>query len=163
MTARGETGGVLVRRATEADIPLLAEHRTALRVHEHGISPDVIDAARAATARTYGELIGAGEFLAWIVERDGAIAGSVGAWLRRMLPHTDGVRPLEARVQAMYIVPEHRRARCGTALMDALLAELRERGVRRVYLHPSASGRQFYPLFGFRDSDEMELLLLPEQ
>ncbi len=159
-----DSGGVRARRATEADIPLLAQHRTALRIHEHGMAREIVDAARAATARTYAELIGAGEFLAWIVERDGAIAGSVGAWLRRMLPHTDGVRPIEARVQAMYILPEHRRAGCGTALMEALLAELRDRGVRRVYLHPSASGRRFfYPAFGFRDSDEMELLFLPEQ
>ncbi|HEX3467095.1 MAG TPA: GNAT family N-acetyltransferase [Candidatus Elarobacter sp.] len=149
--------GVHVRRATETDIPLLAEHRTALRVFEHGIPPYQREFALAVTAQTYAELFAAGDLLGWIVERHGATAGSVCAWLRRMLPHVDGVRPLEARIQAMYILPEYRRSRCGTALMEVMLEELRARDVRRAYLHPSEAGRHFYPAFGFRDADEMEL------
>lgn len=154
---------VHVRRATDADIPLLAEHRTALRVFEHGLPAYQHDFAVGVTAKTYAELFSGGDLLGWIVERDGDVAGSVCAWLRRMLPHVDGTRPLEARIQAMFIVPEYRRSGCGTALLEAVLAELRERSVRRVYLHPSEAGRHFYPAFGFRASDEMELFLLPEQ
>ena len=151
---------MLVRRATEADIELLVEHRIALRIDEHGLPRESRERARLATVTTYAELIGAGELLGWIGERDGAVAGSVCAWLRRMLPQpVDGIRPLEARVQAMYILPAHRRNGLGTALMDALLGVMRERGVRRVYLHPSEAGRRFYPAFGFRPSDEMELRL----
>lgn len=154
-----ETNGVNVRRATEADIAVLAEHRTALRVYEHGIPPYQRAFAAEVTANTYAELFAAGDLLGWIVDQHGAVAGSVCAWLRRMLPHVDGVRPLEARVQAMYILPEYRRSGCGTVLMQALLEEMRARDVRRVYLHPSEQGRHFYPAFGFRDADEMELFL----
>jgi GNAT superfamily N-acetyltransferase len=159
MSVRVETDRVRVRRATEADILLLAEHRVALRIDEHGMPVETRRLARDATIATYAELIATGEFLGWIGERDGAIAGSVCAWLRRMLPTEDGRRPLEARVQAMYIVPAHRRSGVGTALMNALLAVMRERAVRRVYLHPSDQGRRFYPAFGFCASDEMELIL----
>lgn len=159
MSLRVETDRVRVRRATEADIPLLAAHRVALRVDEHGLPVELREAARDATAATYAELIGRGEFLAWIGERDSAVAGSVCVWLRRMLPIEDGRRPLDARVQAMYVLPGYRRSGVGTAMMDALLAVMRELDVRRVHLHPSDAGRHFYPAFGFEPSDEMELLL----
>jgi GNAT superfamily N-acetyltransferase len=159
VNVRVEAGAVLVRRATEADIDVLAEHRVALRIDEHGMPVEARRPARDATVATYIELIATGEFLAWIGERDEAVAGSVCAWLRRMLPIEDGRRPLDARVQAMYIVPEHRRSGLGTSLMHALLDEMRKRGVRRVYLHPSEMGRHFYPAFGFVASDEMELIL----
>ena len=159
MNVRVEAGGVLVRPATEADIDVLAEHRVALRIEEHGLPLELRQPARDATVATYAQLIANGEFLAWIGERDDAVAGSVCAWLRRMLPMEDGRRPLDARVQAMYIVPAHRRSGLGTALMNALLDAMRELGVRRVYLHPSDAGRRFYPAFGFVPSEEMELIL----
>jgi GNAT superfamily N-acetyltransferase len=159
VSARVEADRVRVRSATEADIAVLAEHRVALRIDEHGLPLELRQPARDATVATYAELIATGEFLAWIGERDDAVAGSVCAWLRRMLPIEDGRRPLDARVQAMYIVPAHRRSGLGTALMNALLDAMRELGVRRVYLHPSDAGRRFYPAFGFLPSEEMELIL----
>jgi len=159
MKTRVEARGVQVRRATEADIDVLAEHRVALRIDEHGLAVELREAARDSTAVTYAELIATGEFQAWIGERDGVVAGSVCAWLRRMLPIEDGSRPLDARVQAMYILPAHRRSGVGTLLMSALLDVMRELGVRRVHLHPSEAGRRFYPAFGFVPSEEMELIL----
>jgi GNAT superfamily N-acetyltransferase len=162
MTARVEARAVRVRRATEADIVVLAEHRVALRIDEHGLAFELREAAREATVATYTELIATGEFLAWVGEREDAVAGSVCAWLRRMLPIEDGSRPLDARVQAMYILPAHRRSGVGTALMKALLDVMRELDVRRVHLHPSEAGRRFYPAFGFAPSEEMELILAGE-
>jgi len=145
-----------VRRANQDDIPTLVEHRVALRLEAHDVSADTVRAFRAATTAAYAELVAAGEFIAWIAECEGEIIGSVGAFIRRTLPNIDGP-PREARVQSMYIVPDRRRGGTGTALMRALLAEMRARGVRRVYLRPSPSGRRFYPAFGFEPSDEMEL------
>jgi GNAT superfamily N-acetyltransferase len=145
-----------VRRATADDIPTLVEHRVALRLEAHERSADAVRAFRAATAVAYTELVAAGEFIAWIAECDGEVVGSVGAFIRRTLPNIDGP-PCEARVQSMYIVPDRRRGGIGTALMRALLAEMRARSVRRVYLRPSPSGRRFYPAFGFEPCDEMEL------
>jgi GNAT superfamily N-acetyltransferase len=159
MNVRVEAGRVRVRRATEADIAVLAEHRVALRIDEHGLPFELRGPARDATVAAYAELIATGEFFAWIGERDDMVAGSVCAWLRRMLPIEDGRRPLDARVQAMYILPDQRRSGVGTLLMHALLDAMRELGVRRVFLHPSEAGRRFYPAFGFRPSDEMELIL----
>jgi GNAT superfamily N-acetyltransferase len=159
MTTRVEARRVRIRRATEADIVVLAEHRVALRVDEHGLAVGLRDAARDATVATYTELFATGEFLAWVGEHEGIAVGSACAWLRRMLPIEDGSRPLDARVQAMYIVPAHRRSGVGTALMHALLDVMRELGVRQVHLHPSEAGRRFYPAFGFVASHEMELLL----
>jgi len=145
-----------VRRATDDDIPALVAHRVALRTEAHPRRDDEVRAFRDATTEAYRELTATGELIAWVAERDGAVIGSVAAFIRRTLPNMDGPA-LEARVQSMYIVPERRRGGTGTALLQALLAEMRARRVRRVYLRPSVSGRRFYPGFGFAASDEMEL------
>lgn len=145
-----------IRRATENDIPALVGHRVALRLEAHERSAESVRAFRAETAVAYTELIAAGELIGWIAECDGAVIGSVCAFIRRTLPNIDGPAR-EARVQSMYIVPDRRRGGTGTALVRALLAEMRARDVRRIYLRPSSSGRKFYPAFGFEPSDEMEL------
>jgi len=62
MKTRVEARGVQVRRATEADIDVLAEHRVALRIDEHGLAVELREAARDSTAVTYAELIATGEF-----------------------------------------------------------------------------------------------------
>jgi GNAT superfamily N-acetyltransferase len=145
-----------IRRTTENDIPALVEHRVALRLEAHERSAESVRAFRAETTAAYTELIAAGELIGWIAEGDGAVIGSVCAFIRRTLPNIDGAAR-EARVQSMYILPDWRRRGTGTALVRALLAEMRARSVRRVYLRPSTSGRRFYPAFGFAPSDEMEL------
>jgi GNAT superfamily N-acetyltransferase len=147
-----------IRRATESDIPTLVEHRVALRLEAHDRNADSVRAFRTETTVAYTELIAAGELLGWIAEGNGAVIGSVCAFIRRTLPNIDGP-PREARVQSMYIVPDRRRGGIGTALVRALLAEMHARSVRRVYLRPSKSGREFYPAFGFEPSEEMELYL----
>src|SRR6202020_1456026 len=74
--------GTAIRRANEGDIPTLVEHRLALRIESHARSTAEIDAFRSATTAAYRDLVAGGELIAWIAERDGAVIGSVGAFLR---------------------------------------------------------------------------------
>lgn len=150
-----------IRRATAADVELLARHRVMLRAHGFEASAEAWRVLADASARAYVELMASGDYAAWIAERDGAVAGSVGMLLRRALPRLGGGAPYDARVQAMWVEPHLRRRGIGRALMQALLEHARALDVRRVELHSSADGLAFYPELGFTPSGELELWLTP--
>lgn len=153
---------VTIRPADEGDVAMLVRHRIALRAERFEASGAQWDALSAATARAYVELMQAGEFFAWVAcDEDGATVGSVGMLLRRALPRLGGGASYDARVQAMWVDANVRRRGIGRALLESLLVHARALDVRRVELHTSEDGRQFYPRLGFAESGEMELWLSP--
>ena len=60
---------------------------------------------------------------------------------------------------AMYTEQHFRRRGVASAILQAAIAYLRERGVERMTLHSSEFGRPLYEKFGFGDTTEMRLNL----
>jgi amino-acid N-acetyltransferase len=74
-----------------------------------------------------------------VARRDGRVIGSVG-----MERHG-----LSALLRSLAVAPEYRGQGLGRALVERLLREAREQGVKRIFLL-TETAPEFFPKFGFR-------------
>ncbi len=127
-----------VRVATEADLP---ELERLWQAFEREVPPPAHrDSGLAPRLR---EIVGTG--LAWVAEREGALAGLA-------LARSGGGRV--ARLTDLYVVPEARRAGVAEALVRQVVATVARDGVEVLELEvpaSSATARDVYRRWGFRE------------
>ncbi len=154
-----------IRLATAADAALLARHRADMFRDMGRCNAATYGPLVAASAAYFTRAIPAGEYAGWIATaagsdgRDVPIAGA-GVQVRVMLPRpnetgtelTDGP---EGIVLNVYTEEAWRRRGVAELLMRHLLEWSRVRGLVRVVLHASASGRPLYEKLGFVATNEM--------
>ena len=154
-----------IRLATAADAALLARHRADMFRDMGRCNAATHGPLMAASAAYFTRAIPAGEYAGWIATatendgRDVPIAGA-GVQVRVMLPRpnesgtelTDGP---EGIVLNVYTEEAWRRRGVAELLMRHLLEWSRVRGLVRVVLHASASGRPLYEKLGFVATNEM--------
>jgi GNAT superfamily N-acetyltransferase len=152
-----------IRLATAADAALLAHHRADMFRDMGRCDAATYGPLVAASASYFARAIPAGEYAGWIAtagdDHDAPIGGA-GVQVRVMLPRpnetgtalTDGP---EGIVLNVYTVEAWRRRGVAELLMRHLLAWCRTRGLVRVVLHASASGRPLYEKLGFVATNEM--------
>ena len=104
-----------------------------------------------------GEKLKTGEYVAWIAEEDGAVIGGAGALFRLAMPSISYRETLEVKIQSMYVIPERRGQGIGRKLLDAVVTNLRERGIERITLGPAPEARGFYEKMGFQYTPLMRL------
>jgi GNAT superfamily N-acetyltransferase len=156
--------GLRVRPAQTGDIDTIAPHRAAM-FHDMGqVAPHERAPLTQATAAYLRTAMPAGDYLAWVAEEiaAGTIIGGAGAQLRPIMPRPgEGTSGLELGPEALvlnvYVEPAWRRRGVAIALMRTLLADLADRGIRRIVLHASDEGRQLYERLGFAQTSEMRL------
>ena len=151
-----------IRRADSADIPQLARHRAAMFRDMGSLAPEREEELIRATADWLRAAVPRGEYLAWVAEsgESPAVIGGAGVQLRPIMPRP-GKPALELGPEAIvlnvYVERAWRRRGVADGLMRALLAELAERGIRRIVLHASEEGRRLYERMGFVPTNEMRL------
>ena len=154
--------GAGVRVAGLDDLDALVATRVAL-FRELGRWPAATDepafaaACRAAIARGLHEGTGS----AWLAcDAAGAVCGSAILLEFPRLPTPVDPRDREGYALNVYVAPAARRQGLATALVAAAIAEGSRRGLARIRLHATASGRAVYERLGFRGrDDEMERAL----
>ena len=157
--------GYRIRRATVADADVIARHRIAMfRDMGCGGLPDERDAEplAAASRRYLSEALPSGLYNGWLAEDGGgAVVAGGGMIVQRGVPRPENVHGgEEAYLLNVYVEPAHRRRGLARALMGAMLAWARERGLARVVLHASDDGRALYESLGFDTvTNEMRLVL----
>lgn len=152
-----------VRRATLADAAVITHHRLAMfRDMGGGHLPDEHQAEALTTAsRAYlDEALPSGLYCGWLAEDGGAVVAGGGMIVQRGVPRPENVHgDEEAYLLNVYVEPAHRRRGLARALMEAMLAWARERGLARVVLHASDDGRALYARLGFfAVANEMRLV-----
>lgn len=127
----------MLRPATSVDLPAIRELVHAV-LTEHGLPFDAEESGDLFDLETYR----GGMFD--VLERDGAIVGSVG-----LAPVGDAT----CELRRMYLVPAARGAGEGRQLLEHALRCARDRGFRRIELltaAPLAKARRLYERAGFR-------------
>jgi GNAT superfamily N-acetyltransferase len=138
---------VIVRQAGVADAASLA----ALRDVDHTQLP-AYTAWMAAHADSH---------LPFVAELNGVVVG--GAWLHigERVPARDSFDRHYGDIQSVQVREDHRNRGIGSALIAAILAEARARGLSHVTVHSSRRAVDFYLRNGFTHHRQM-LLWEPE-
>lgn len=153
----------LIRRAVPADSGALARLRLDFVQASH---PDrnVTNAfAHATQAFFEAHLTAPGPIAFWVAEDAGQIVAHAALILFQKLPNLQNFGGLEGYVSNVLTLAAHRRRGIAAALLDAVMADARERGIGRLWLYTSEDGEPLYARAGFEravgDAPMMELHL----
>ncbi len=151
---------VSIRCATAADVPIITVHRRAMFETMGFTDRGALDRMDERFPDWLRGRIESGEYRGWLVtSEDGTVLAGVGLWLQINLPSPRDQSAQRAYVLNVYTHPEHRRQGHARRLMNALLEWCRDYGIRTVMLHASDAGRALYESLGFRQTNEMRILL----
>ncbi|HEX5324642.1 MAG TPA: GNAT family N-acetyltransferase [Capsulimonadaceae bacterium] len=153
-----------IRRATPADIPILAELRLDfLRETASFFKREVSAALEKATRDYLSKAVPSGDFIAWLAEADGQVVATSGLVFFQRPPTPGSLSGLDAYVLNMYTLPDWRGKGIATALLKQIIEYVKTTPARRVSLRATDAGRAIYDKFGFRVSgDYMDLVLAGE-
>jgi|SRR5579859_350272 len=154
----------VIRRAVPADCAALTQMRLDFVRESH---PHRVVSAEfaAATRRFFEERLGTSEPVAfWLVEADGQVIAHAALILFQKLPNLSNLSGREGYVSNVLTLAAHRRRGVAAALLEAVTADARERGIGRLWLYTSADGEPLYARAGFERAASgaapmMELLL----
>ena len=141
-----------VRRATAADIPALVELRVAFDRELAGDVP--VEPAAEHRARIDAYLrshVPDGGFRVWVADGGGHVVGMAGLVVIDRPPHPRSRRAPEAMVFNVMTDPAWRRRGVATAMLEAVIADGRALGCRRLVLRTSDDGMRLYAGLGFTD------------
>ncbi|HZN78006.1 MAG TPA: GNAT family N-acetyltransferase [Micromonosporaceae bacterium] len=142
---------VTVRRATAIDAPALARLRW--RWETEGSEALRIDRTSFVEYFAAWVVDHLHTHLPFVVEVDGRLSGMAFLNLTNRVPTPSKLDRRTGDVQSVYVVPELRNSGVGAALIGAVLAEARQRELRRVTVHSSDLALPFYRRAGFGDPD----------
>ncbi len=149
-----------VRMAVPADIEVIVRHRRRM-FEEMGFT----DAARndEMDSRVRAQLletVPAGTYRGWLVEdRSGAVIAGAGLGVVRLPGKPFNPSGTYAYLMSLFVDPSYRRRGIARLLMQTMIDWARLEGLAEVKLHASAAGQSLYEGFGFRQTNEMRLLL----
>jgi len=126
---------VIVRRASVADVAVLAELR--------GIDGDKLGAYAgwmAAHAETH---------LPFVAEIDGYVVGAAWLLVAERVPGNESLDRRYGDIQSVMVREEYRNRGIGGALMAAILTEARTQGLLHVTVHSGRRAVDFYLRNGF--------------
>jgi len=139
----------LIRRAVIADLDALTRLRVDFMQDAHGDAPLPIDFTETTRRFFADRLAEPGSLVFWVAERDGQVVAQAMISLFQRLPNLSNPSGLGAYVSNFYIDAAFRRQGIGTALLAALVADARDRGVGRLWLYASQAGEGLYAGAGF--------------
>ena len=163
----------IVRRASAADVDIIARHRAEMFRDIHGLD-DAACVALFDTSRTaIAPLLDSGDYVGWLASpADDAqvIVGGVGIRLRSALPSVqkrgDRVEVKTGRqglIVNVYTERAWRRRGLAGLLMRRLLDDVRHFELASLVLHASAEGRALYESLGFVATNEMRYAGAPSR
>ena len=150
--AMTEPAAFTVRRATPADIPALVDLRIEFD-HELGgpLPAERADEHRAAIETYLRSHVPDGRYRMWVADAGGKVVGMAGLVVIDRPPHPRSRRAPEAMVFNVMTLPAWRRRGVGRAVMEAVIADGRALGCRRLVLRASDDGSHLYAALGFTD------------
>jgi GNAT superfamily N-acetyltransferase len=135
--ARGDEAEEVIRLAT-------------IMYQAMGVDPSASE-WRAEAARMIRERVGSDDCAVFVSEESGRPVSCGGVTVTTRLPGPGVPSGRFAYIQWMATDPSFRRRGHARAVFEAILAWLRERGVRNVELHATPDGEPLYRAYGFDD------------
>lgn len=154
---------VTYRRATVADIDLLANHRHRMWTSIGHRTEAEITEHDGRYRRWMRPRLRSGEVVGFVAQSSGRTpVGSGLVWFRSDQPRPKIPTLTIPYILSMYTSPEWRGKGIGSAIVHRLVAACRERGYPSVVLHASEQGRSVYRRLGFERTWEMRYWIDPK-
>jgi len=159
------TAGFVVRRATLADVHIIARHRAEMFTDMGQLPPALREPLVAAAVQYLEVAVPAAEYVGWLATPAASpeqIVAGAGVQVRRVLPHPlvlpDAITLANGRqgiVLNVFTERAWRRRGLAALLMDEVLSWARASGLDTLVLHASGEGRPLYERLGFAPTNEM--------
>jgi GNAT superfamily N-acetyltransferase len=142
-----------IRRAGVEDAGALARLRWVWRTTERGEYGLTEPEFEAAFTEWWAGRQGG--HTAYLAEVDGDAVGM--AWLAVFdrIPQPQRLERLAGNVQSVYVLEEFRSLGVGKALVEAVIAEAKTRGLGYLIVHPSERAYPLYQRLGFAETDQI--------
>ncbi|RXH56230.1 acetyltransferase [Granulicella sibirica] len=151
-----------IRKMTVDDAGLVGEQRE--KMFQAVNKPqDALDAMREPFLKWVAPKLVDGSYLGWAVEHEGKAIGGAGLIVLDWPPHY--LHPTDARrgyLLNVYVDGDHRGQGLARKLVEASYEGARELGIHYLVLHASELGRPVYERMGWKDTNEMSLMLVEE-
>jgi ribosomal protein S18 acetylase RimI-like enzyme len=142
----------VIRRATDADLPVLAALRWEFRTD--GAAPVEERAAFEARFRKQvGAALADGSWRVWVAQGGGVVVGHLYAARIAKLPNPVDEAEAHLYISNVYVRPAHRGRGIAAALLDAALADTDEIDATILWARPGTAG--LYERHGFGASPEL--------
>ncbi len=150
-----------LRKATLNDSDVLIDFRIIfLKEIQESPPPKEIETFKKSLKEFFLDKMRSNEFIAWLAELDNDIIATSGLSFLQKPPHFINMTGKFAYIMNMYTKPEWRRKGIGSALLEKLFEEIKNRGIRSIVLHATPSGKPLYEKFGFREIEgDKEMIL----
>ena len=143
---------VEIRRATLADLELLMEWRMMVFREVFSVPlSDPMPELEQKNRRYYQTALQTGGHIASFAYVDNEIVGCGGVCLYQEMPSPDNPSGGCAYLMNIYTRPEFRRQGAGREMVSWLIQQVKQKGITKIYLETSASGRPLYQKMGFTD------------
>jgi GNAT superfamily N-acetyltransferase len=127
----------------------------AVEMGERGMSEEAFVAAFATWHRDHLQ-----DHQAFIAEADGRAVGMACLAIFERVPGPLRFVRLAGLVQSVYVIPDIRNLGIGRVLVEAVIAEARQRGLEFLIVHPSERAFPLYRRLGFAVTDSLLQLRL---
>ena len=139
------------RLATLDDIQKLVELRIKFIKEVRIDAPtDGLDEYREVMSNYLKKEMSSGNFIAWLAITNKEIIATSGLITIQRQPQLWNMSGQEVYIMNMYTKPEWRREGIGTAILEKLIDEARNRGVEAIKLHATPMGKALYEKRGFK-------------
>lgn len=110
---------------------------------------------RQSNTDYYKENLSNGNHIACFARCDNEIVGCGGVCFQSELPSPDNLSGRCAYLMNIYVRPNWRGNKIGSAIVSWLIEEAKKRNVTKIYLEASQSGYELYRKIGFSDMKNM--------
>jgi GNAT superfamily N-acetyltransferase len=145
--------GVIVRRATVADVPTLAALRRAWTLEDERPG-ELRDDFEDAFTTLVADGIAAGRWVVWVGEVDGEIASHAFVAVVEKIPRPVAGFATLGYLTNVYTRPEHRGHGLGGRVLGAVIDWARDAGLELLVVWPSEASIPVYERHGFADRGE---------
>ena len=147
---------IVIRKATLDEIELLMEWRMEVlhEVFSIPLSKNTGDLEQENRVY-YQKALAQNEHIACFAYTEDKIVGCGGICFYREMPSPDNPTGKCAYLMNIYTKPQFRKQGVGDAMINSLVEQAIKRGISKIYLETSESGKRLYTKFGFVPMQDM--------
>ncbi|HKM84990.1 MAG TPA: GNAT family N-acetyltransferase [Terriglobales bacterium] len=154
----GMPAEITIRQAGPSESAIILHHRRSMFRDMGEGTVEELDRMVEVASPWLARALADGSYRHWLaLDASGRVCGGGGVLLSPWPANPQDPCTQRAVILNVYTEPEFRKRGIGRLIMMAIMAWVKEQGLRSVNLHASSEGRPLYEKLGFEPTNEMRL------